>query len=338
MFNKFIKTIVFIWLVILIVGCQKTSDYILINGFTMGTSYQVTLDDPQKKAVDIHQQIESELRLINQQMSTYIDDSNLSLFNQINSTECQTLPPAVIEVIANAREVSIQTKGKFDVTLSPLIEEWGFDKRQTNNQVPTEQRISELLAKTGYDKLTIQSDCVQKSIAALSVNLSAIAKGYGVDRVAQIVEQNGIENYLVEIGGETASKGINPSSKPWRLAVEAPVQQRQIQQVFSPLNKGVATSGDYRNYFEKDGIRYSHTIDPTTGKPITHNLASITVLHQQTMLADAYATAFMVMGEVDSLEFANQRNIPVYLIVKTDTGFETIANDAFKIHISAAEK
>ena len=100
----------------------------------------------------------------------------------------------------------------------------------------------------------------------------------------------------------------------------------------------MATSGDYRNYFEKDGIRYSHTIDPTTGKPITHNLASITVLHQQTMLADAYATAFMVMGEVDSLEFANQRNIPVYLIVKTDTGFKTIANDAFKIHISAAEK
>lgn len=335
--KKITKLNISLCLIFLVAGCQKTSDYISINGYTMGTSYQVTMQDPTGKATNIHQQIETELRLINQQMSTYIEDSDLSIFNQKKSTDCQKLPAAVIKVITSAQQVSQQTKGKFDVTLNPLIEEWGFDKKQTNDQVPTDQLITKMLDRIGFDKLVVKTDCVQKSIGELSVNLSAIAKGYGVDRVAQIVERNGIKDYLVEIGGETASKGLNPSSKSWRLAVEAPLQQRKIQQVFSPLGKGVATSGDYRNYFEKEGIRYSHTIDPTTGKPITHNLASITVLHQQTMLADAYATAFMVMGDKLSLEFANQRNIPVYLIIKNDGEFETVANDAFKTHIEAAK-
>ncbi len=337
MFDKILKLSVATCVLLLLVSCERATDYVIINGFTMGTSYQVTLEDPKQQAAKIHQQIETELHLINQQMSTYIADSNLSLFNQSASTKCQKLPASVIQVIVNAEKVSAETHGKFDVTLSPLIEEWGFDKKQTNNIIPSEQIISDLLQTIGYDKLEIKNDCVSKALGSLSVNLSAIAKGYGVDRVAEIVSRNGIENYLVEIGGETASKGVNPSAKPWRLAVEAPMQQRKIQQVFSPLGKGVATSGDYRNYFEKDGIRYSHTIDPTTGKPITHNLASITVLHPQTMLADAYATAFMVMGESLSLKFANQRNIPVYLIVKKEGGFETIANEAFKTHIEAAK-
>ncbi len=335
--ERLLKILPLIALVLIVSSCQRTDNYVLINGFTMGTSYQITLNDPAGKAPQIHQLVEQELRLINQQMSTYIDDSDLSQFNQIPSTDCQELPAPLIKVIASALEVSQQTQGKFDVTVSPLIEVWGFDKRQTNNAIPSQQSIETMLSQIGYNKITINDQCVAKTNPTLSVNLSAIAKGYGVDRVAEIIRQHGIENYLVEIGGETASKGLNPSAKPWRLAIEAPQQQRKIQQVFAPLGKGVATSGDYRNYFEKDGVRYSHTIDPTTGKPVTHALASITVLHEQTMLADAYATAFMVMGETESLAFANEREIPVYLIIKTPNGFESIANDWFQTHILAAK-
>ncbi|MCF6194395.1 MAG: FAD:protein FMN transferase, partial [Kangiellaceae bacterium] len=168
----------------------------------------------------------------------------------------------------------------------------------------------------------------------LSINLSAIAKGYGVDQVAALIELNEIKNYLVEIGGETASKGVNTKGNIWRLAIEAPIEQhRKIQTIFSPKGLGVATSGDYRNYFEKDGVRFSHTIDPTTGKPITHSLASVTVLHEKTMVADAYATAFMVMGKELTLEFAKQHNLPVYLLVEIDNRFEAFYSAQFSQYL-----
>jgi thiamine biosynthesis lipoprotein len=315
-------------------ACQSETSYIHLNGFTMGTSYQITLQTDKKTAADIQQQIDSELLNINQLMSTYIDDSELSLFNQSNALDCQPLSEQTYYVIQNAIAVSKKTQGKFDVTLGPLILEWGFDKKQTNDRVPSQQAIDQLLQQIGFDKIKLGDHCIQKQLPDLSINLSAIAKGYGVDQIAKLLRDHQIEDYLVEIGGETASKGINPKSTPWRLAVEAPIEQkRQIQQVFSPLGLGVATSGDYRNYFEKNGVRFSHTIDPTTGKPISHKLVSVTVLHQQTMLADAYATAFMVMGEEQAIKFAEKNQLAAYLLVKTEKGFDAMYTSAFKRHL-----
>ncbi len=329
-----VRIIFFIIIVCFISACQPESSYIHLNGFTMGTTYQITLKTDQKTAANLQQNIDTELLKINQLMSTYIDDSELSLFNQSTSVTCQNISDETYYVIKSAIDVSKETQGKFDVTIGPLILEWGFDKKHTDDRVPNELIIERLLQQIGYNKIHFGDHCIQKQHASLSINLSAIAKGYGVDQIAQLLKNNLVENYLVEIGGETASKGVNPKLIPWRLAIEAPIEKkRQIQQIFSPSGLGVATSGDYRNYFEKDGVRFSHTIDPTTGKPITHNLVSVTVLHQQTMLADAYATAFMVMGADQAIVFAEQNNLPIYLLVKNENGFDAVYTSAFKKHL-----
>ncbi len=329
----FRKSIILI-VIFMVASCQSEINYVRLDGFTMGTTYQITLQSDQQTAVLIQQQIDTELLKINHLMSTYIDDSELSLFNQSTSLDCQQVSEETYYVIKNAIEISKKTQGKFDVTIGPLISEWGFDKKQTNDVIPSEQAIQQLVRRIGYNKVRLGNGCVQKRHPKLSINLSAIAKGYSVDHIASVLRSYNITSYLVEIGGETASKGVNPKSLPWRLAIEAPVEQkRQIQQVFTPLGLGVATSGDYRNYFEKAGIRFSHTLDPTTGKPITHDLVSVTVLHSQTMLADAYATAFMVMGMKQATIFAEQHQLPVYLLVKKEKGFEAVYTSAFKKHL-----
>jgi len=304
----------------------------------MGTSYQITLLSTPEKANQLHQQVEARLKEINQLMSTYIDDSELSIFNRSLSLDCQAVSNETYWVVKNSLNISEQTQGKFDVTISPLIAEWGFDKKQTDNLIPSQETINKLLAEVGYNNIVLGDACIKKKLPHLSINLSAIAKGYGVDQIAELLQNNEISDYLVDIGGETASKGVNPQSVSWRLAIEAPIEQhRKIQQVFTPLGLGVATSGDYRNYFEKNGVRYSHTIDPSNGKPVRHKLASVTVLHPQTMLADAYATAFTVMGEKLSLDFANKNRIPVYLLVKTESGFKTIYSETFAKHLILAD-
>ncbi len=309
--------------------------YHQLIGFTMGTTYQITIESTQQEQIFLQQKIDTRLIEINQLMSTYIKNSELSLFNKNESLLCIPMSPENLFVIEQALAISEQTNGKFDVTLDPLIKEWGFDTKKTNDHIPSNKTISKLLKQVGYLKLHLKKSCIQKDLKSLSVNLSAIAKGYGVDQIANLISNQGIQNYLVEIGGETASKGKNPKLKNWRLAIEAPIEKtRQIQKVFEPNDLGVATSGNYRNYFEKNGVRYSHTIDPTTGRPITHNLASVTVLHSQTMLADAYATAFMVMGDEVSLAFAESKGLAIYLLVKTEEGFVERYSSKFLDHIS----
>lgn len=328
------KLATFIFLVISISACQQKPDYVRLSGFTMGTTYHVTVKLKSQDQKQLQLKIDQRLDEINQLMSTYIDDSELSIFNQTMSTKCLPLSKETLFVIKNALAISHQTKGKFDVTLAPLIKLWGFDKKQTNDQVPSQQRINQLLQQIGYQKLIIKNNCIAKQSGDLSVNLSAIAKGYAVDEIAKILADNNINNYLVEIGGEVANQGLNPKGADWNIAIESPTSTKQtISRIISPKGMGIATSGDYRNYFEKDGQRYSHTIDPTNGYPITHNLASITVLHQQTILADALATAMMVMGEKQSLQFANNNNIAMFMLVKTEQGFKEVYSEAFSAYI-----
>ncbi|TQV88984.1 FAD:protein FMN transferase [Aliikangiella coralliicola] len=321
-------------LLVAVTACQQDPQYARLKGYTMGTTYHVTIE---KKSVDeqkLQQAIDNRLAQINQLMSTYIDDSELSLFNKSSSTNCQKLSEDTLYVIKNAIEISQQTKGKFDVTLAPLIEIWGFDKKDTGNQIPTQETIKQLLSQIGYEKISIGNNCVAKQTDKLSINLSAIAKGYAVDEIANTVKAHGVKNYLVEIGGEIASKGVNAKGISWQIAIEsASSKDRSIQKIIAPKGLSVATSGDYRNYFEKNGQRYSHTIDPTTGFPITHKLASVTVLHKEAMMADAIATAMMVMGPDDSLKLANEYKLPVFMLVKNENGFEEVFSDGFKQYV-----
>ncbi|MGB0494864.1 MAG: FAD:protein FMN transferase, partial [Kangiellaceae bacterium] len=218
-------------LLLSITSCEDKSEFVdelkyrQVSGFTMGTTYQITIESTQEIQELIKHKIDVRLVEINQLMSTYIDNSELSLFNKNQSSSCIPMSAENLLVIAKAVEVGKQTNGKFDVTLDPLIKEWGFDTKQTNERVPDDETIEKLLEQIGFSKLNIQDSCISKNTKELSVNLSAIAKGYAVDQIANLITNHGVQNYLVEIGGETASKGINSRSKNWRLAIEAPVEQ-----------------------------------------------------------------------------------------------------------------
>lgn len=310
-------------------GCSETAGpkSAFLSGTTMGTTYSVkwygshTLDSDIQR---IHQSIELALNIVNDSMSTYIPDSELSKFNALPESSKIEASEGLFKVLSLSEKISNQTQGAFDITVGPLVNLWGFGPDARVIKAPTDDEIEALRDRVGYQKLKLNSvDRSVEKAAELYVDLSAVAKGYGVDQLAEVMELYGIESYLVEIGGELRSKGLKPNDQSWKIAVENPSggASRDIQQIVSVSNTGIATSGDYRNYFESDGIRYSHTINPSTGKPITHKLASVTVLMPTCAEADALATAFMVMGEVEAYDFALNNEIDAFFIVKSDDGF-----------------
>lgn len=329
------KHLILTLLIVLVSSCQEQqSEFVRLNGYTMGTTYQITLKKNSVNVEQLKDAIDNRLAQINRLMSTYIDDSELSIFNATATTDCQELSQDTLRVIKTALDISRMTEGKFDVTLAPLIETWGFDKKETFDEIPDQETINNLRDNIGYGKLTLEDNCVAKKLPELSINLSAIAKGYAVDEIAELIVTYDIKNYLVEVGGEIANKGVNARGKPWTIAIEsASTQRRSIQRAIMPKGLGLATSGDYRNYFEKEDKRFSHTIDPTTGYPITHRLASVTVMHQKTMIADALATAMMVMGPQQSLEFADKNQIPIFMLIKGEQGFNEVYSQAFAAYI-----
>jgi thiamine biosynthesis lipoprotein len=222
--------------------------------------------------------------------------------------------------------------GAFDITVGPLVNLWGFGPDPMLFVAPDAVLIRQTLTKIGYQKLLFddQNQRVKKIEVSLYLDLSAIAKGYAVDKVGALLEEYGISHYMVEIGGELRLKGHNIKQKPWRIAIEKPSsEQRVIQKVLPLSNISLATSGDYRNFFESEGVRFSHTIDPRSGSPIRHDLASVTVLSETTMKADALATALMVLGDEEGGRMAERENIAALFIIKTKDGFTEKASSSF---------
>ena len=262
-----------------------------------------------------------QLDYLNQQFSTYLSNSTISRFNQHKSTAAFPVSTEFLTVIKAAQTISQQTEGAFDITIAPLINLWGFGPEFKVN-VPVEKDIHAIKAWVGYEKLNIleSSSSLQKSTPHLIIDLSAIAKGYAVDQVAATLENHQLHDYLVEIGGEIKLKGKNPNGDNWRIAIQQP-DTRKAQASITLSQTAVATSGDYHNYFEANGQRYSHTLDPSTGKPITHKLASVTVLHESTMIADALATAISVMGPEKGMIFAERHHIKVYIMTRKNKDF-----------------
>lgn len=319
-------------------ACSRSLESMVLSGETMGTSYHITIVVPSHRSIaelsPLQQLIAQELMKINQLMSTYIPDSELSLFNQLPENQWYSVSPETMTVIDYSLYLSVLSNGKFDVTVSPLISLWGFGaKGQTD--FPSDDAILQAKQRVGWQSLVVDKDNQRiKKEKPLSVNLSAIAKGYGVDRIALLLEEQGIHNYLVEIGGEIRVKGKNKAQQLWRIGVESPsYYQSGIQEIIQLNNKSVATSGDYRNFFERDGVRYSHTIDPETGEPVIHNIASITVLADSAMEADGLATAFMAMGEDKAIALATKHNIPVYILLYKKDAFEAIYSPSFKAYL-----
>lgn len=306
--------------VLLVSGCWFGSEpeEVRLSGQTMGTTYSVIAIGEDLDQEVLAAEVEATLAAVNAKMSNWDPASEVSTFSAARSTAPVRVSPEFAHVLAAANDVHEKTGGKFDVTLGPLIELWGFGPRKPEDPVPTDAAITEALEGVGQARLlTLDAGAgtLKKSAPETGINLSAIAKGYGVDAVAETLQDFGVEHYMVEIGGDLVTKGENAKGEAWRIGIEKPDAAAQTVQLIVPVsNLGLATSGDYRNYFEHEGQRYSHILDPVAGRPVTHRTASVTVIAQNAMLADAWATAMLVLGSEDGLKLAEQHKLAVFFI------------------------
>ncbi|MEZ8101575.1 FAD:protein FMN transferase [Vibrio bivalvicida] len=326
------------WLVafaslLVLAGCEKPAEQVHLSGPTMGTTYNIKyisaegLPSPEL----LQQEVDRLLEEVNDQMSTYRKDSELSRFNQLQSSESFAVSPQTVTVVKEAIRLNGLTHGALDVTVGPLVNLWGFGPEARPEVVPTDEELAARKAMTGIEHLSVEGNTLKKDIPNLYVDLSTIAKGWGVDVVADYIQSQGVENFMVEVGGEMRLKGLNREGVKWRIAIEKPsTDERAIQEIIEPGDMAVATSGDYRIYFERDGVRYSHIINSQTGKPIRHKVVSVTVLDKSSMTADGLATGLMVLGEELGMQVANDNNIPAFMIVKTQDGFKELASEAYK--------
>ncbi len=337
-----LKSIIIFAFYLLFASCSPKEDSSLqtILGQTMGTSYSIKFKiEPGFSTKDqIKAGVELLLKKINNEMSTYIPTSEISRFNLSNETDTWiNVSKNFAFTVHQAIEISNKTDKAFDITMGPLVNRWGFGPvKGQRNQTPDEREIKKILSNTGIDKIQVKLNppALKKQNPKIFLDLSGIAKGLGVDLVAQYLEGLQIQNYLVEIGGEMRAKGLKSKNKPWTIGIEGPiVNKRTIQKVMALSNLSMATSGSYRNFYETNQGQFSHTIDPRTGRPITHNLVSITVLHKNCFYADAIATAFSVLGLERSFELATQWKLPVYFLIKTENGVEEKYTEEFKTYL-----
>lgn len=304
------------------------------SGLTMGTTFTVTLaGDIQAPTLEaVKQESFAVLEDINQQMSTYLPTSEVSRFNEAQTTEWMPVSAATAEVVDLALRIGAETAGAFDITVGPLVDLWGFGPAPRPVLVPSATAIAHLLSTIGFQKIEcrLTPPSLRKIDPRLRIDLSAIAKGYAADRVAAHLLSRGLHDFIVEVGGEVVVRGVKGPQMPWRLGIESPLtDRRQVGEVLYLRDMAMATSGDYRNYYEIEGRRYSHTIDPRTGYPIDHTLASVTILEPSCARADALATALMVLGPKEAQDFAERADIAALLIVKTPQGFVEKASKAF---------
>ena len=324
--TKFSFLILSICIALLLTSCDSKQSGAQISGQTMGTSYSVQWSDTSTtiSISELSDLIQQRLDRINSLMSTYIPNSQLSGFNQSREIGWHAVDEELAKLVELSLSISRLTDGAFDITVGPLVNLWGFGPTNTNFTFPTDTEINIAKRSIGYKNLLVRLDppALNKNVVDLYVDLSAIAKGYAVDEVAKILDDHNILNYMVEIGGEVKGVGLAHHGNPWRIGVETPNLARgKIEKIISLNNIGVATSGDYRNFIEHEGKRYSHTIDPRNGYPVSHNLGSVTVLHESTAVADAWATAFMVLGPEKSYHLSEKNDLSGVLITRENNQF-----------------
>ena len=313
-----------LFLVLLLAACSGGGQPAEIGGTTMGTTYSVRyFGTPTTSDSDVTAAIDARLNELETALSTYRSDSEVSRFNAFRGSDWFPVSADTVTIVRAAQTISAQSDGAFDITISPLVELWGFGANQNRLQPPPEDAIQLLLASSGYEWLEqrIEPPALRKQLPALAIDLSAIAKGYAVDEIGELLNISGIESWLVEIGGEIKTKGIKRDGSPWRVAIEKPIAgSREVQQVLPLDGAALATSGDYRNYFEYAGKRYSHSIDPETGWPVADRVGSVSVITSSAMLADAWATALLVTGDSRALELANKHGLALSLTLREPDG------------------
>ena len=321
-------------------GCQQPRVAPLsITGETMGTTYHITVPPGHDQAA-LKAEIDAHLEAINASLSTYLPTSLISSLNEATDVPSTiSLDPHFVRVLEAARSVYGASEGAFNPAVGPLVNAWGFGA--TLQLKTTEHELSELVELVDFDSFTYDAEAqtLTKTLAGSQLDFSAIAKGYAVDEVAQLLQQANINSYFVEIGGELVTKGQHPEGRPWRAGITQPTEDAsggQFQSVVSLSDAALATSGNYRNFYEVDGERYTHTINPTTGRPERSSLLSATVVAPSCMLADGYATAFMVLGWEKTKTLVEQTpGIEAYLIGAGENGFQEWASTGFPPHEAA---
>ena len=287
----------------------------------------------EKNQESLAKECEEALKQVNMLMSTYIPESELSLFNASRSLDWFDVSPQTLKVVKAGIDIGKLSGGAFDIAIGPLVNLWGFGPMDRPLNIPDREKIVQILEFSKFSLLSTRNEppALKKADARTYIDLSGIAKGYGVDVLAELLISRGHPNFMVEIGGEIRTSG-NKFGTPWEIAVERPSEKDFRRSIFRIVQLGssaIATSGDYRNYYEEDGLRFSHIIDPRTGYPIEHKLASVTVISSSSMLADAWATAFSVLDEKKVKELAKTFRLPVYLIEKQGSDFLEWYNEEF---------
>jgi len=319
---------------VILTGCDAASSpaptvpaATVLSGKTMGTSWRVSVIGlDQTQATALQQKIQSQLDADDQLLSTWKKDSALMRFNASESLSPWPVSEAMADIITGAMRIGTKTDGAMDITVGPLVNLWGFGPQNQPVTTPTDEQIAAAKARTGLQHLTVTQEAgrqyLQKDLPDLFVDLSTVGEGYAADHLARLMEQEGIVRYLVSVGGALASRGMNGEDKPWRVAIQKPTDQENAVQAIVDINgHGISTSGSYRNYYELDGKRISHVIDPQTGQPITHNLVSVTVISPTALEADGWDTGLMVLGPKKAQEVARREGLAVYMIVKEGDRF-----------------
>ncbi len=307
------------------------------SGATMGTHYSIKLSPNDSSELKYFKSAVDDLLFrFERQMSTYQQHSELMQFNRYPVGKWFPATKELVDLMQESLLISEITLGAFDITVGPLVRLWGFGADHKGNKVPSETEIDDLLNQIGYQYIEV--DKINKALKKqkqLEVDLSAIAKGRAVDEVAHLLDSMDVANYMVEIGGEVRTKGRRSVERAWQIGIESPlIGERAVQAVVSLQQDAMASSGDYRNFFESGGVRYSHTIDPRTGYPVRHQLAAVTVIRDSTSEADALATAFMVLGPQEGYDLALKESIAAYFIIKEDSGFTTKMTPQFKPYLT----
>ena len=291
------------FLLLLIVGTivilKKQPPFRTNEGMVFGTIYKITY----QHSDDLQNEIKAAMMEVDNSLSPYNPNS---IITRINHNEDTVLNEHFLHVFNLAQQISAETEGAFDITVAPLVNAWGFGFKHSIDIDPNV--IDSLRQFVGYQKIKLEDGKIVKEDARTMLDCSAIAKGYGVDRVARLLDQKGVQHYMVDIGGEVVLKGKNPRMKTWRIGINKPVEDslsvnQELQTILEVSDVGMATSGNYRKFYYKDGKRYAHTIDPRVGTPVQHNILSATVIAKDCTTADAYATAFMVMGLEEAKAF-----------------------------------
>ena len=303
----------------------EASSYLAIQGQTMGTTYAIKYEDPQQR--DLKPGVDSLLEVFNQSVNHYLPDSEISRFNRQDSLQFDL--PYFYPVLARSEEIVVATDSAFDPTVAPLVNAWGFGPE--GGKLPDSLAVDSLRQLVGFDKIVFTDEYVAKTQPYVQLNFSAVAKGYGVDVVASYLADRGIDNMMVEIGGEVVARGVNPQGEVWRIGIDDPGQPGQMSAAIALNDQAMATSGNYLNYYERDGKKYAHTIDPRTGYPVQHSLLGATVVADDCMTADAYATAFMVLGLERAKEIlAQDSSLDAYLIYDNQGNIRTFVTEGLE--------